>query len=54
MAADLSWFANFLANSLPFVVLVILDGTEKRLALVFGKLGVVHVLVVVSSEEGLG
>lgn len=53
MAADLSWFANFLANSLPLVVLVVLDSTKKRLALVFGKLGVVHILMVVSADEDI-
>ena len=43
--AGLGRFSNFLANSLPLIILVVFDGTEQSLALILSELGIVHVLV---------
>src|SRR5690606_16123557 len=45
LLAGLGRLADLLANGLPLVVLVLLDRRHQSLALVFRKLGVVHVLV---------
>lgn len=44
IGTDLGWLANLLADDLPLLVFVFLDGVEQRLALIFGKLCVVHIL----------
>lgn len=47
---DLCRLADFLTDSLPLVILIVLDGIEKSLALILGKFGVVHVLVKSAQE----
>lgn len=42
---SLGGLANLLANDLPLLVLVLLDGVEQGLAFVLGKFCVVHILV---------
>lgn len=46
--------ADFLTDSLPLVILIVLDGIEKSLALILGKFGVVHVLIPVFLDAALG
>lgn len=41
----LSRLADFCADTLPFVIFVILDCAHEGLALILSKLGIVHILV---------
>lgn len=45
LLASLCGLANLLSDNLPLVVLVLLDSTHQRRALILGKLCVMHVLV---------
>lgn len=45
LLACLCRLANFLANRLPFIILIILNCVKQRLALILSKFCVVHILI---------
>lgn len=45
LLAGFGGFSNFLADRLPFVILILLDGIHQGLALIFGEFSIMHILV---------